>query len=79
MQLREAPLEYNGAMANLELEFRIRSADLPPSASDGWLNVEVQTAKTRPEGTVIWSAKRVKANTPSFRSYRDRSIDREAE
>jgi hypothetical protein len=62
MQLREAPLEYNGAMANLELEFRIRSADLPPSSSDGWLNVEVQTAKTRPEGTVIWSAKRVEGD-----------------
>jgi hypothetical protein len=59
MQLREAPLEYNGAMANLEMEFRIRSSDLPASSSDGWLNVEVQTAKTRPEGTVIWSSKRV--------------------
>jgi hypothetical protein len=59
MQLREAPLEYNGAMANLELEFRIRSADLPAASPDGGLNVEVQTAKTRPEGTVIWSAKRV--------------------
>ena len=52
MQLREAPLEYDGAMANLELEFRIRSTDLPASSSDGLLNVEVQTAKTRPEGTV---------------------------
>ena len=58
MQLREAPLEYDGAMANLELEFRIRSADLPASSSDGWLNVEVQTEKTRPEGTVLWSSKR---------------------
>jgi len=58
MQLREAPLDYDGAMANLELEFRIRSADLPASSSNGWLNVEVQTAKTRPEGTVLWSDKR---------------------
>jgi len=58
MQLREAPLEYNGAMANLELELRIKSADLPASPSDGWLNVEVQTAKTRPAGTVMWSRKR---------------------
>ncbi|MEP7345350.1 MAG: hypothetical protein ABI877_08785 [Gemmatimonadaceae bacterium] len=58
MQLRETPLEYNGAMANLEMEFRVRSADLPAASSDNWLNVEVQTAKTRPEGTVIWSAKR---------------------
>ena len=57
-QLREAPLEYNGAMANLELEFRVRSADLPAAASASWLNVEVQTAKTRPEGTVSWSARR---------------------
>jgi len=59
MQLREAPLEYDGAMANLELELRVKSADLPASASDSWLNVEVQTAKTRPEGTVLWSRKRV--------------------
>ena len=59
MQLREAPLEYNGAMANLELELRIKSADLPASPSDGWLNVEVQTAKTRPAGTVIWSRERI--------------------
>src|SRR6478609_7737390 len=58
MQLRESPLEYNGAMANLEMEFRIKSADLPASSSGDWLNVEVQTAKTRPEGTVIWSGKR---------------------
>jgi hypothetical protein len=59
MQLREAPLEYNGAMANLELELRIKSTDLPASPSDGWLNVEVQTAKTRPAGTVLWSRKRI--------------------
>jgi hypothetical protein len=59
MQLREAPLEYNGALANLELELRIRSADLPASPSDGWMDVEVQTAKTRPAGTVIWSSKRI--------------------
>jgi hypothetical protein len=58
MQLREAPLKYDGAMANLELEFRIRSADVPAASSDAWLNVEVQTANTRPEGTVISSAKR---------------------
>ena len=58
LQLREAPLKYNGAMASLELEFRVKSADLPTSSSDRWLNVEVQTTKTRPEGTVIWSSKR---------------------
>jgi hypothetical protein len=59
MQLRETPLQYNGANASLELEFRISTADLPASASGSWLNVEVQTAKTRPEGTVSWSSKRV--------------------
>jgi hypothetical protein len=58
MQLREAPLEYNGAMANLEMELRIKSTDVPAAASDGWLNIEVQTAKTRPAGTVLWSRKR---------------------
>lgn len=62
MQLREAPLEYDGAMANLEMELRLKSADLPASASDGWLNVEVQTPKTRPEGTVLWSRKRVEGD-----------------
>ena len=59
MQLREVPLKYNGAMASLELEFRVRSADsMPTSSSGSWLNIEGQTAKTRPEGTVMWSAKR---------------------
>ena len=62
MQMREAPLEYDGAMANLEMEFRIRTGDLPASSSGDWLNVEVQTAKTRPEGTVIWSSKRVEGD-----------------
>lgn len=62
MQLREAPLEYDGAMANLEMELRIKSADLPASASDSWLNVEVQTANTRPEGTVLWSRRRVEGD-----------------
>ena len=62
MQLREAPLEYDGAMANLEMELRIKSADLPASSSEGWLSVEVQTAKTRPEGAVLWSHKRVEGD-----------------
>ena len=62
MQLREAPLEYNGAMANLELEFRIKSAEMPATSPSEWLNVEVQTAKTRPEATVISSAKRIEGD-----------------
>ena len=44
--------------AVIEMEVRVSNADLPASASDRWLSVEVQTEKTRPEGTVIWSAKR---------------------
>ncbi|MBV6522516.1 MAG: hypothetical protein MNPFHGCM_02664 [Gemmatimonadaceae bacterium] len=59
MQLRETPLEYDGAQANLELEFRIKSADMPDTSSASWLDVEVQTAKTRPQGTPLWSDKRV--------------------
>ena len=62
MQLRETPLKYNGAMATLEMEFRVSNADLPASASDRWLSVEVQTEKTRPEGTVIRSAKRTEGD-----------------
>ena len=62
MQLREAPIEYDGAMANLEMELRVRNADLPASPAEGWLNVEVQTAKTRPEGTVLWSRKRAEGD-----------------
>lgn len=59
INLREAPLEYDGAMANLELEFRLKTADLPSAESASrWLNVEVQTTKTRPEGTVLWSNRR---------------------
>ena len=58
MQLRETPLKYNGAMATLEMEFRVKSADLPASDGTNWLNVEVQTTKTRPEGTVSWSSRR---------------------
>lgn len=52
MQLRETPLMYNGdAQANLEMEFRIKTADVPTGAQKRWLTVEVQTPKTRPEGT----------------------------
>jgi len=59
MQLREAPLEYNGARASLEMEFRAKTADILATKPERWLNVEVQTAKTRPEGTVSWSSRRI--------------------
>jgi MFS family permease len=59
MNLREAPLEYDGAMATLELELRIPSAEIPPEASASWLDIEVQTTKTRPVATVFWSKRRV--------------------
>ncbi|MEO7362551.1 MAG: hypothetical protein ABI120_19630 [Gemmatimonadaceae bacterium] len=59
LQSREVPLMYGGTQASLEMEFRVKTADLPRNASARWLNVEVQTAKTRPEGTVSWSGRRV--------------------
>ena len=34
MQLREKPLEYGNAQANIEMEFRARSADIPASGSN---------------------------------------------
>lgn len=58
MSLREAPATYNGAMADLLLELRVKSADAPAADSTGWLDVEVQTPSTRPEGTVLWSQAR---------------------
>ncbi len=58
MQLREAPLEYGGSLANLEMELRILTTALPTDANASWLDIEVQTAKTRPVGTVLWSSRR---------------------
>lgn len=58
LNLREAPLQYDGAMANLEMEFRVATSALPRDASDRWIDVEVQTSGTRPVGTVLWSSKR---------------------
>ncbi|MBL0171781.1 MAG: hypothetical protein IPP90_13865 [Gemmatimonadaceae bacterium] len=56
MNLRETPAMYGNAMANLEMELRLRAEDVPAGdSSTHWLSVEVQTTKTRPEGTVIWS------------------------
>jgi len=58
MNLREAPLEYGGAMADLEMELRFKSAELPKGDVSRWMDVEVHTAKTRPVGTIQWSDKR---------------------
>jgi len=59
MNLREAPLMYDGSMASLELELRVRSVELPAGDLHDWLEVEVQTAKTRPVATLSWSSKRI--------------------
>jgi hypothetical protein len=62
LNLREAPIEYDGAMASLELELRVPTAEIPADASGSWINVEVQTASTRPEATVFWSQRRVEGD-----------------
>ncbi|MGV3707794.1 MAG: hypothetical protein ACO1Q7_03065 [Gemmatimonas sp.] len=54
LQLQEKPLEYNGAQANLELEFRTKSVNIPATNRERWLNIEVQTSKTRPEALLMW-------------------------
>ena len=58
MNLREAPIEYSGAQANLELELRVKSSDAPEGTPSSWLDIEVQTANTRPVGTVLTSSVR---------------------
>lgn len=60
--LREAPLEYSGAQANLELELRFRTSEMPTGDLSRWFNLEVHTANTRPVGTVLWSSKRAEAD-----------------
>lgn len=62
VSLREAPLEYDGAMATLELELRVRTSDMPINAESGWFTVEVQTASTRPEGEPRWDRKRAEGD-----------------
>ncbi|MEO8478041.1 MAG: hypothetical protein ABI542_00300 [Gemmatimonadota bacterium] len=62
MQLIEKPLEYGNAQANLEMEFRVSTADISTTATGDWLNVEVQTAKNRPVGDVGWSSRRVEGD-----------------
>ncbi|MEO7363647.1 MAG: hypothetical protein ABI120_25175 [Gemmatimonadaceae bacterium] len=59
MQLREAPLEYGGSFASLEMEFRAKTTDIRSDNPKTWLNVEVQSGKTRPEGDVRWSSRRI--------------------
>jgi len=56
LNLREAPIEYDGAQANLELELRVRTSDAPEGSPSSWLDIEVQTANTRPVGTVLTSS-----------------------
>ncbi|MCC6242028.1 MAG: hypothetical protein IT353_04270 [Gemmatimonadaceae bacterium] len=60
--LRETPALYDGAMASLELELRVRQTDIPVGSDDGWVQVEVQTANTRPEGDVQWSRARTEGD-----------------
>ncbi|MBC8086028.1 MAG: hypothetical protein H7Z40_02085 [Phycisphaerae bacterium] len=62
LNLRESPLQYDGAMANLEMELRFNSRELPAGDVSRWMDVEVQTAKTRPVGTILWSDKRTEGD-----------------
>lgn len=62
LNLREAPLMYDGAQANLELEFRVLTVALPPGFDESTLGIEVQTQKTRPAATVLWDKRRVEGN-----------------
>lgn len=50
---REVPAKYGETLASLELELRLKKADALPGAPSTWLDVEVQTATTRPAGTVL--------------------------
>lgn len=50
---REVPAKYGGTQASLELELRVKKADALPGPPSTWLDVEVQTATTRPAGTVL--------------------------
>ena len=45
-------------MATLELELRVDSTNAPTDTTSSWLQVEVHTSKSRPEGTVRWAAMR---------------------
>ena len=59
MQMIEKPLQYGNAQADLEMEFRASTPEIPLTSPESWLSVEVQTTKTRPEGSVNWSSRRI--------------------
>lgn len=59
MYFRETPATYDGAMATLELEFRVLTDALPADFDGYAFNVEVQTSNTRPSANVSWSSRRV--------------------
>ena len=50
---REVPAQYGNTLASLELEFRVRTAEAPEGPPSRWLDVEIQTATTRPPGLVL--------------------------
>ncbi len=60
MYLQERPVTYEDrAMADLEMELRIETANVPNAAdSANWFNLEVQTSTTRPEGHASWTGRR---------------------
>lgn len=49
LQLREVPLLYGTAQAQLMLEFRIAAAAAPQQPPGQWMTAEVTTTNTRPE------------------------------
>lgn len=54
----EGPARYGNTLATLELEFRVKKGEAPAGSPSTWLDVEVQTAKTRPAGLVLPDAVR---------------------
>ncbi len=50
---REGPAKYGNTLASLELEFRVKKADVPEGPPSRWLDVEVQTATARPAGVIL--------------------------
>lgn len=80
LNLREAPLMYDGAQATLELELRLRTADLRPDESPSrWIDVEVQTSGTRPAATLSSDRARVEGEytiIPAFQGPLYRSGSR---
>jgi len=50
---REVPAKYGDTLASLELEFRVKKDTAPPGPPSRWLDVEVRTSTTRPQGLVL--------------------------